>query len=79
MSLFTAGACIGAGLAGASGDHLGRRRTISLGCFIFTLGGGLQTGARTIAYLYSGRFLAGLGYVISLKTDTPISTNQINS
>ncbi|CDM30263.1 hypothetical protein DTO013E5_8621 [Penicillium roqueforti] len=61
VSLFTAGACIGAGLAGASGDHLGRRRTISLGCFIFTLGGGLQTGARTIAYLYSGRFLAGLG------------------
>ncbi|KAF4770718.1 hypothetical protein N7455_007151 [Penicillium solitum] len=61
VSLFTAGACIGAGFAGPSGDYLGRRRTISLGCLIFTLGGGLQTGARTIDYLYSGRFLAGLG------------------
>ena len=65
MSLFTAGAFFGAGFAGPSGDYLGRRRTISLGCLIFTLGGGLQTGARTIAYLYSGRFLAGLGYVMS--------------
>ncbi|CAG8886208.1 unnamed protein product [Penicillium egyptiacum] len=61
VSLFTAGACVGAGLAGPSGDYLGRRRTISLGSLIFTLGGGLQTGARTIAYLYSGRFIAGLG------------------
>ncbi|KAJ5494499.1 hypothetical protein N7463_010586 [Penicillium fimorum] len=61
VSLFTAGACIGAGLAGPSGDYLGRRRTISVGCLIFTLGGGLQTGASTIDYLYSGRFLAGLG------------------
>ncbi|KGO75210.1 Major facilitator superfamily domain, general substrate transporter [Penicillium italicum] len=61
VSLFTAGACVGAGLAGPSGDYLGRRRTISLGCLIFTLGGGLQTGAKTIAYLYSGRCLAGLG------------------
>ncbi|KAJ5135818.1 Major facilitator superfamily domain general substrate transporter [Penicillium bovifimosum] len=61
VSLFTAGACIGAAFAGPSGDYLGRRKTISLGCLVFTLGGGLQTGARTIAYLYSGRFLAGFG------------------
>ncbi|OQE37926.1 hypothetical protein PENCOP_c009G01204 [Penicillium coprophilum] len=61
VSLFTAGACVGAGLAGPSGDYLGRRRTISVGCLIFTLGGALQTGAVTIDYLYSGRFLAGLG------------------
>ncbi|KAJ6142949.1 hypothetical protein N7471_002402 [Penicillium samsonianum] len=61
VALFTAGAFFGAGFAGPSGDYLGRRRTISLGCLIFTLGGGLQTGARTLAYLYSGRFLAGLG------------------
>ncbi|CAG7922055.1 unnamed protein product [Penicillium olsonii] len=61
VSLFTAGACVGAGLAGPAGDFLGRRRTISLGCLIFCLGGGLQTGAQNIAYLYSGRLLAGLG------------------
>ncbi|CAG7990604.1 unnamed protein product [Penicillium nalgiovense] len=61
VALFTAGACIGAGLAGPGGDLLGRRRTISLGCLIFTLGGCLQTAAKTLAYLYSGRLIAGLG------------------
>ncbi|KAJ5951168.1 Major facilitator superfamily domain general substrate transporter [Penicillium vulpinum] len=61
VSLFTAGAFFGAGFAGPSGDYLGRRKTISVGCFVFTLGGGLQTGAKTIAYLYSGRLLAGFG------------------
>lgn len=61
--MFTTGAFFGAGFAGPSGDYLGRRKTISLGCLIFCLGGGLQTGARNIGYLYSGRFLAGLGYV----------------
>lgn len=64
MSLFTAGACIGAGCAGPVGDFVGRRRTIALGCLIFVLGGGLQTGAQSIAYLYSGRLLAGFGYVV---------------
>ncbi|KAE8359024.1 general substrate transporter [Aspergillus caelatus] len=61
VSMFTAGAFFGSAFAGPSGDILGRRKTISLGCVIFCLGGGLQTGARTVAYLYSGRFLAGLG------------------
>ncbi|PYH89435.1 glucose transporter [Aspergillus ellipticus CBS 707.79] len=61
VSMFTAGAFCGAALAGPSGDRLGRRRTISIGCLIFCLGGGLQTGARNISYLYGGRFIAGLG------------------
>ncbi|KAJ5811710.1 hypothetical protein N7474_008011 [Penicillium riverlandense] len=61
VAMFTAGAFFGAGFAGITGDYLGRRKTISLGCVIFCLGGGLQTGARNIAFLYSGRFLAGLG------------------
>jgi MFS family permease len=59
--MFTAGAFVGAAIAGPSGDYLGRRKTIAIGCFIFCLGGALQTGAQTIAYLYSGRFLAGVG------------------
>lgn len=32
-----------------------------IGAMIFCLGGGLQTGARSLAYLYSGRAVAGLG------------------
>lgn len=61
VSLFTAGAFFGAGFAGPVGDRYGRRWTIVLGCFIFILGGGLQTGARSLSYLFGGRFLAGLG------------------
>lgn len=61
MSLFTAGAFFGAAFAGPSGDFVGRRWTIAIGCVIFCLGGGLQTGAQTLDYLYSGRFLAGIG------------------
>lgn len=59
--MFTTGAFFGSALAGPSGDKLGRRWTITIGCIIFCLGGGLQTGAQTVDYLYSGRFLAGLG------------------
>lgn len=61
--MFTCGAFFGAGFAGPSGDYLGRRKTISLGCLLFCLGGGLQTGAQSLEYLYSGRFFAGFGYV----------------
>ncbi|OAL30108.1 hypothetical protein AYO20_08911 [Fonsecaea nubica] len=61
VSMFTTGAFFGAALAGPSGDYLGRRWTIVLGSIIFCLGGGLQTGAQNISYLWSGRFLAGLG------------------
>ncbi|KAK5791223.1 hypothetical protein VI817_006532 [Penicillium citrinum] len=61
VSMFTTGAFFGACFAGPAGDYLGRRRTISLGCLVFTLGGALQTGAQALAYLYSGRFFAGFG------------------
>ncbi|KAJ5777456.1 hypothetical protein N7520_000702 [Penicillium odoratum] len=61
VSMFTTGAFFGAGFAGPSGDYLGRRKTISLGCLFFCLGGGLQTGAQNISFLYAGRFFAGFG------------------
>lgn len=32
-----------------------------MGALIFLLGGGLQTGAKTLSYLYAGRAIAGLG------------------
>ncbi|PQE25339.1 MFS sugar transporter protein [Rutstroemia sp. NJR-2017a BBW] len=61
VSFFTGGAFCGSGLAGPVGDRLGRRWTIFAGCIIFILGGGLQTGADTIHYLWAGRWIAGLG------------------
>lgn len=61
VSMFTTGAFFGAAFAGPSGDWLGRRLTIMTGGIIFVLGGSLQTGAQNLAYLWAGRFLAGLG------------------
>ena len=61
VSVFTGGAFFGAALGGPSGDYIGRRMTIILGALIFCLGGGLQTGAENLSYLYAGRLLAGVG------------------
>jgi MFS family permease len=61
VSVFTGGAFIGAAVAGPAGDYLGRRWTIMSGALVFCLGGGLQTGAQTLGYLYAGRSLAGVG------------------
>lgn len=61
VSMFTTGAFFGAAFAGPSGDYVGRRLTIVVGAVIFCLGGALQTGAQNLAFLYAGRFFAGLG------------------
>ena len=55
VSVFTGGAFFGAFFAGPTGDWLGRKRTILIGALIFLLGGGLQTGAQNLGYLYAGR------------------------
>jgi MFS family permease len=47
--------------AGPAGDYFGRRLTILIGSIIFILGGGLQTGAQSLEYLYAGRVIAGIG------------------
>lgn len=60
-SLLTAGAFLGAGLAGFFSDELGRRFTILIGGVFFCLGGGLQTGAVNYGYIMAGRFIAGIG------------------
>ena len=61
VSVFTGGGFVGAMLAGPAGDRLGRKLTILIGALIFCLGGALQTGARSLGYLYAGRCLAGVG------------------
>ncbi|KAF2635468.1 general substrate transporter [Massarina eburnea CBS 473.64] len=61
VSVFTGGAFFGAFAAGWLADAWGRRLTIMIGAMVFCLGGALQTGAQTLAYLYSGRAIAGLG------------------
>ncbi|KAE9362881.1 general substrate transporter [Stipitochalara longipes BDJ] len=61
VSLFTAGAFCGAGLAGPPGDILGRRATIMIGAIVFCVGGIVQTSAQNMSGLYAGRFFAGMG------------------
>ncbi|UPK90725.1 hypothetical protein LCI18_001660 [Fusarium solani-melongenae] len=61
FNMFTAGAFFGAGAGGTLGDRIGRRGTIVVGAIVFLLGGGLQTGARNIHFLWTGRFISGLG------------------
>ncbi|KAK7684535.1 hypothetical protein QCA50_012482 [Cerrena zonata] len=46
---------------GSLADWVGRRKAIIVGCLVFLLGGGIQTGAQNIHYMYGGRFLAGMG------------------
>ncbi len=63
---FTLGAnfcayCVGALLAGALGDHFGRRRVILGGCLIFILGSILCVWAPHFSILIAGRILQGLG------------------
>lgn len=59
--MFTGGGFFGAFGAGPMADWLGRRMTIMIGALVFCIGGGLQTGAQTLSYLYAGRVVAGLG------------------
>ncbi|KAJ5936359.1 general substrate transporter [Penicillium verhagenii] len=60
-AVFTGGAFFGSIFAGPLGDYSGRKITILVGSIVFLLGGGLQTGAPTVAFLYAGRAIAGLG------------------
>lgn len=64
VSVFTGGAFFGATFAGPTGDYLGRKLTILVGSVVFVLGGSLQTAAQSLDYLYAGRCIAGLGYVL---------------
>jgi MFS family permease len=62
VSVFTGGGFVGAGFAGPAADRWGRKWTILIGAAVFCVGGALQTGAQSLAYLYAGRALAGVGY-----------------
>ncbi len=61
VSLFTAGACVGAFFAGYLGDWIGRRGTIASATVVFVLGGCIQSAAQSLSYLDGGRFTAGVG------------------
>ncbi|KFY24036.1 hypothetical protein V493_05483 [Pseudogymnoascus sp. VKM F-4281 (FW-2241)] len=77
VSLFTAGAFFGAWFAAPAADMVGRRWTIVIGSLVFILGGALQTAAQNLSFLWSGRFLAGVG-VGFLTTIIPLYQAEIS-
>ncbi len=77
MSTFALGAIVGAALTGAVADWLGRKKTIQLFAFIFTVGAFFQSLSNVITYLYIGRILGGIG-VGGFSTIAPIYMSEIS-
>lgn len=60
-SILSAGTFFGAIIAGDVADFIGRRLTIILGCFIFCVGGILETASTGLGVMVAGRLIAGFG------------------
>jgi len=60
-SILSAGTFFGAIIAGDLADFIGRRMTIILGCFIFTIGGILEVASTGLNVMVGGRLVAGFG------------------
>jgi MFS family permease len=60
-SLCSAGAFVGAIIAGLTADKFGRKMAIYVGCVLFTVGAILQASAYTIAQMAIGRLVVGFG------------------
>ncbi|KAF2122487.1 high affinity glucose transporter RGT2 [Lophiotrema nucula] len=60
-SILSAGTFFGAIIAGDLADFIGRRTVIIIGCFIFALGGILETASTGLNVMVGGRLVAGFG------------------
>ena len=60
-SLCSAGAFIGAIIAGLTADKYGRKIAIYVGCVLFVIGAILQAAAYSIAQMCVGRLIVGFG------------------
>lgn len=61
VSALELGAWFGALLNGYVADKISRKYSMMVAVLIFTLGTGLQTGARSPAYFFAGRIIGGVG------------------
>ncbi|KAJ6099681.1 hypothetical protein N7467_001216 [Penicillium canescens] len=68
VSTYVLGCVVGAFMAMALGDRLGRKRSIILACTFLTIGGIFQSTAFTLPHLIIGRVVAGLG--VGMNTTT---------
>lgn len=75
-SLLSAGTIVGAIAQAFTSDRFGRRGSILIWSFIFTVGTVVQTGTvRSLAQIVIGRFIAGLG-VGALSAIVPLYNGE---
>jgi MFS transporter, SP family, solute carrier family 2 (myo-inositol transporter), member 13 len=60
-SITSGGAFIGAIIAGLTGDKMGRKFAIYLGCIVFAVGAVIQASAYSLAQMTVGRLVIGFG------------------
>jgi SP family myo-inositol transporter-like MFS transporter 13 len=60
-SITSGGAFIGAIIAGLTGDKMGRKFAIYLGCAVFAVGAVIQASAYSLAQMVVGRLVIGFG------------------
>lgn len=60
-SILSLGTFLGALIAGDCADFTGRRTTIIIGCFVFIVGGILETASTGLGVMVAGRVICGLG------------------
>ncbi|KAI9008892.1 general substrate transporter [Phycomyces nitens] len=76
VSILQVGCLIGALLATSTADRLGRKYSIIIAAAIFTIGGIVQVIGYSLAVLYVGRLVAGLG-VGALSMLVPIYVAEV--
>ncbi|KAG9030893.1 hypothetical protein FRB95_003456 [Tulasnella sp. JGI-2019a] len=69
-SFLTAGSITVAPFAGLAAFYLGRRNTLTMSAVCLLIGAIVQTSAHTVAQLYAGRFVSGLGVGGSMQIST---------
>lgn len=61
VAIYEVGCFFGAVGAFAFGEHLGRKKTITVGSILMVIGAALQASAYTRGHLIAGRIVSGLG------------------
>ncbi|CUM53866.1 uncharacterized protein AC631_00223 [Debaryomyces fabryi] len=77
IAILEIGALFSSFVAGKVGDHIGRRRTIRCGSFIFVVGGLIQTFSVNIINLGVGRLISGVA-IGFLTTIIPCYQSEIS-
>ena len=75
VSTYTIGCIFGAILSLCTGDILGRKKSVSLGCGLVGVGGILQATAYTLPHMIVGRVIGGLGIGVN-TTCIPIFQSE---